>query len=121
MFSIKQQTGLESLLDRRRQRPSRWERFWSTPCAFLAQCIYTHRRISQKPPTNPVKIVCISDTHNSLPDLPSGDVLVHAGDLTQSGSLKELKAVITWLNSQPHPHKISHPSLAEIVLALIYD
>ena len=112
MFSIKQQTGLESLLDRRRQCPSRWERFWSTPCAFLAQCIYTHRRISQKPPTSPVEIVCISDTHNYLPDLPSGDVLIHAGDLTQSGSLKELKAVITWLNSQPHPHKISPPYIA---------
>lgn len=38
-----------------------------------------------------IKIVCISDTHNHWPtSLPDGDILIHAGDLTQSGKLKEL-------------------------------
>lgn len=30
----------------------------------------------------------------------------HAGDLIQSGSLKELQAILAWLCAQPHPIKI---------------
>jgi Icc-related predicted phosphoesterase len=39
-----------------------------------------------------LKIVAISDTHCQLDkiDLPIGDVLIHAGDLTSSGSLVEV-------------------------------
>jgi predicted phosphodiesterase len=51
-------------------------------------------------------VVCVSDTHNSQPALPDGDVLIHAGDLTQSGSLAELQAAVSWLRTQPHPVKI---------------
>ncbi|KAJ6185887.1 hypothetical protein N7519_007188 [Penicillium mononematosum] len=77
------------------------------PCIFLARKLYTWRQpIPAKPLTNPVTIVCISDTHNSQPSLPDGDILIHSGDLTQSGSLKELQAAFTWLNAQPHPTKI---------------
>lgn len=38
-----------------------------------------------------MKIVCISDTHCQLQDisLPEGDILVHSGDLTYQGSIKE--------------------------------
>lgn len=41
-----------------------------------------------------MKLVCISDTHNQLDkvSLPDGDVLVHAGDFTYRGSLKEIVA-----------------------------
>lgn len=104
MFFNKQQTSLESLLNR--QRPSAWQRFLSQPCVFLARYLYTLRHVTQETPINHVSIVCISDTHNSGPNLPPGDILIHAGDLTQSGSLEELEASIAWLNSQPHPHKI---------------
>ncbi|KAL4945359.1 Metallo-dependent phosphatase-like protein [Aspergillus oleicola] len=55
---------------------------------------------------NKIRIVCISDTHNNQPSLPSGDVLIHAGDLTETGSFDELQDQITWLDSQPHRHKI---------------
>ncbi|RYO79115.1 hypothetical protein DL766_005247 [Monosporascus sp. MC13-8B] len=55
---------------------------------------------------DPVSIVCISDTHNSQPALPDGDVLIHAGDLTQSGTFKELEAAIAWLRGHRHPIKI---------------
>ncbi|KAH7255833.1 Metallo-dependent phosphatase-like protein [Fusarium redolens] len=99
-----QKTGLDALLNR--PRPTKWQQFWSSPCKFLAHFLYTLRRIIHEPPANPVSIVCISDTHNSQPHLPFGDILIHAGDLTQSGTLRELEATIAWLNSQPHTHKI---------------
>ena len=36
-----------------------------------------------KPPTNTVRIICISDTHerHALVEIPNGDVLIHAGDI----------------------------------------
>jgi hypothetical protein len=55
---------------------------------------------------DPIKVVCVSDTHNNQPDLPLGDILIHAGDLTEEGSFDEVQAGITWLSSQPHPFKI---------------
>lgn len=89
------------------QPPTAWEQFLAQPCVFLARKLYTwHQTIPAKPLTNPVTIICISDTHNSQPSLPDGDILIHSGDLTQSGSLKELQAALTWLRAQPHPTKI---------------
>jgi len=32
--------------------------------------------------------------------------LIHAGDLTQSGSLSELQKTLDWLNTFPHTHKV---------------
>ncbi|KAK4133755.1 hypothetical protein BT67DRAFT_404255, partial [Trichocladium antarcticum] len=55
---------------------------------------------------DPVSFFCLSDSHNSQPALPNGDVLIHAGDLTHSGSLCELQATLSWLQAQPHPVKI---------------
>jgi predicted phosphodiesterase len=44
--------------------------------------------------TQKIRIVCISDTHNAAPGegytLPKGDILIHAGDLTNNGQPKEL-------------------------------
>lgn len=37
------------------------------------------------------RFVCISDTHNSRFKLPPGDVLIHAGDLTNQGSYSEVR------------------------------
>ncbi|GEM48414.1 metallophosphatase domain-containing protein [Deinococcus cellulosilyticus] len=55
-----------------------------------------------------MKIVCISDTHNQhdLLKLPSGDVLIHAGDFSMRGHVAETQAFLTWFAAQPHPHKI---------------
>lgn len=47
-----------------------------------------------------MKIVCISDTHLSTPDLPAGDILIHAGDLTYRGAQHELVKQFDWLSSQ---------------------
>jgi 3',5'-cyclic AMP phosphodiesterase CpdA len=52
------------------------------------------------------RIVCISDTHNTNPAIPAGDVLIHAGDLTNSGSHSELKNAVAWLSRLPFEAKI---------------
>lgn len=48
-----------------------------------------------------VRFVCISDTHGHAPGegytLPKGDVLIHAGDLTNQGSRSELEKAARWL------------------------
>ena len=53
-----------------------------------------------------IQIVTISDTHNTQPNLPAGDVLIHAGDLSENGSFDEIQKQLTWLSSQPHQYKI---------------
>ena len=53
-----------------------------------------------------IKVVCISDTHNTQPVLPDGDLLLHAGDLTEWGSFDEMQSQLTWLSSQPHKYKV---------------
>ncbi|KAJ7512425.1 Metallo-dependent phosphatase-like protein [Mycena galericulata] len=52
------------------------------------------------------RFVVISDTHTSTFPVPDGDVLLHTGDLTQMGTLNELKTTLEWLYSLPHPVKI---------------
>jgi Icc-related predicted phosphoesterase len=54
----------------------------------------------------PLRIICVSDTHNATPALPPGDILIHAGDLTAHGTFDEVQAQLYWLSSQPHTHKI---------------
>ncbi|KAF4307173.1 Metallo-dependent phosphatase [Botryosphaeria dothidea] len=62
---------------------------------------------SAPPPGRPsVRVVCMSDTHTLTHDIPDGDILIHAGDLGNAGTVSELQAQIDWLDSLPHPHKI---------------
>ena len=60
--------------------------------------------------TTRVRIVCISDTHNAAPGegytLPKGDILIHAGDLTNQGSHAELSKAVAWLERADFPVKI---------------
>ncbi|KAI0152254.1 hypothetical protein F4776DRAFT_19995 [Hypoxylon sp. NC0597] len=99
-------SGLDELLHR--SRPSVWQLFSRNPCIFLARKLYSWRRLvpPSEPPPNAVSVVCISDTHNSQCSLPDGDILIHAGDLTQSGSFEELQATISWLQNHPHCIKV---------------
>ncbi|KAK3674622.1 hypothetical protein LTR78_005344 [Recurvomyces mirabilis] len=57
-----------------------------------------------------LRIVCVSDTHNHAPGqgytLPAGDVLIHAGDLTNQGSLAELENAFEWLAKADFAYKI---------------
>mgnify|MGYP006291605781 CR=1 FL=1 len=55
-----------------------------------------------------MKLIVISDTHGqhrSL-EIPDGDVLIHAGDLTRHGTLGDVREFNNFLGTLPHPHKI---------------
>ncbi|KAL1999678.1 hypothetical protein VTN02DRAFT_4191 [Thermoascus thermophilus] len=55
----------------------------------------------------PLRVVCLSDTHTlRCEDVPDGDLLIHAGDLSNDGSLREIQAAVDWLKSLPHRHKV---------------
>lgn len=56
-----------------------------------------------------VRIVCISDTHNyhKSVQLPSGDILIHAGDSTNRGSIEDIFAFGQWMAEQPFQYKIA--------------
>ena len=57
-----------------------------------------------------IRIVCISDTHNASPGsgytLPPGDLLIHAGDLTNNGQTSEIRKALAWLREADYEHKI---------------
>ena len=53
-----------------------------------------------------VRFVCISDNHGRTFPVPDGDVLLHAGDLTELGRIEEMECVAEWIYSLPHPVKI---------------
>ncbi len=60
------------------------------------------------PPRNreAVRVVCISDTHDHAVDVPEGDILVHAGDLTNEGTAADIQKQLDWLKTLPHGVKI---------------
>ena len=55
-----------------------------------------------------MRLVCISDTHNNLDriNIPDGDVLIHAGDLTMMGTVAETTQELIKLARLPHKTKI---------------
>ena len=56
-----------------------------------------------------MKIVCISDSHGKhkkIKNIPSGDVLIHAGDMTSEGEIETIGSFNKWLGELPHRHKI---------------
>jgi len=50
-----------------------------------------------------MRIVCISDTHslqhNMLHELPKGDVLIHAGDISNKGEERDVTEFIHWFQN----------------------
>lgn len=64
------------------------------------------RLVTQPSGKDTIRVVCISDTHNTRPEVPTGDVLIHAGDLTENGSFDEIQTELRWLSSQPHRYKV---------------
>src|ERR1700760_677717 len=69
---------------------------------------------------NCIKIVCISDTLGHRIPMPDGDVLIHAGNLTQHGTFVEVQAMLDWLNSLPHQHKILVAGNHDMILDEVY-
>ncbi|CAO2658249.1 Nn.00g059720.m01.CDS01 [Neocucurbitaria sp. VM-36] len=70
---------------------------------YHAYHLITYLRSTPTPSQSPIRVVCISDTHNNNPvDIPPGDILIHAGDLTNDGSVAEIQRQIDWIVSLPH-------------------
>lgn len=63
-----------------------------------------------QPAMRRTRFVCVSDTHNAVPGgafrLPKGDVLLHAGDMTNQGSYSELRKAVKWLDEADFEAKI---------------
>jgi Icc-related predicted phosphoesterase/GNAT superfamily N-acetyltransferase len=61
---------------------------------------------------NYIRFVSISDTHGkhrALSEndmLPEGDVIIHAGDFTNTGSIKQTEDFCAWFSSLPYKYKI---------------
>lgn len=55
-----------------------------------------------------MRLVCISDTHGDHEglDLPEGDVLIHAGDMTAHGRKSETQEFMKWLGSRRFEHVV---------------
>ena len=87
--------------------PSTLQCLVATPVRLLFYILYhlllLLRGSPYAPPKNfkPVKVVCISDTHckNPLSSVPPGDILIHAGDLSNLGTRAEIQRQIDWLKS----------------------
>lgn len=61
------------------------------------------------------RLVLMSDTHlihrtgsllTPIPNVPDGDILVHAGDATFIGDMREIQMFNTWFSAFPHKHKV---------------
>lgn len=89
--------------------PTHLEIFFSSPVKYLLRLTYyisTYLRSTPSTSTAPLRLICLSDTHTHTAPIPDGDVLIHAGDLTDAGTPSELQAQIDWLDSLPHAHKL---------------
>lgn len=55
-----------------------------------------------------MKLVAISDTHGKHHQLqlPEGDTLIHAGDISMKGGEDEVDSFLEWFGQQPFKHKI---------------
>jgi predicted phosphodiesterase len=70
---------------------------------YHAYHFITYLRSAPTPAQPPIRVVCISDTHRHIPEhVPEGDILIHAGDMTDAGSVAEIQRQVDWLASLPH-------------------
>jgi Icc-related predicted phosphoesterase len=89
---------------------------------FLHYLLLYLRGPSYRPTTSaknkkPIRVVCISDTHSKIAPqtLPPGDILIHAGDLTNTGSRAQIQQTIDWLKSLQKPWPGSRDGYMHIV------
>lgn len=97
--------------------PTPLDSFLSSPLHWLIRHIYHlilflrghpfNPAARLKPPQKPIRVVCLSDTHDSIVSpVPDGDLLIHAGDLTTDGTAADIQRQLDWLDSLPHRHKV---------------
>lgn len=56
-----------------------------------------------------MKIICISDTHGhhrELTEIPEGDMIIHAGDVSNIGRKNEVEDFLDWFSKLPFKHRI---------------
>ncbi|KAK5653891.1 hypothetical protein OQA88_7816 [Cercophora sp. LCS_1] len=69
--------------------------------------LFLRGRPFSPPPGRPhIRVVCVSDTHDRMLRVPDGDLLIHAGDLTDDGTVESIQRQVDWLADMPHRHKI---------------
>ncbi|KAG2412059.1 hypothetical protein HFD88_009615 [Aspergillus terreus] len=106
--------------------------FFSSPLAAIVYPLHHLLNRLRGPPhlappdARPIRVVCISDTHSlEWTDVPDGDLLIHAGDLCNDGSVREIQAAVDWLRSLPHRHKVvicgNHDSYFDVRSRLAHD
>lgn len=108
--------GLLTFLHLRRRSlwdpPTPLDELLSSPLAWLISHIYHLILLFRGRPfhaqrAHPIRVVCLSDTHDKIPtDIPDGDLLIHAGDLTNPGTAEAIQKQLDWLSSLPHRHKV---------------
>jgi Icc-related predicted phosphoesterase len=87
----------------RKQESSQMRAMHSPSARVVAH--YRDEQVDALPPkqeVTDVRLVVVSDTHNCDPPVdafPAGDLLLHAGDHTRSGTRDELRAASEWLKS----------------------
>ncbi|KAF7562515.1 hypothetical protein G7046_g1629 [Stylonectria norvegica] len=100
------------------RRRSKWDpptlidHLLSSPLTYLTTHFYHLALLLRGRPLHPprnkpaVLVVCISDTHDQTVPVPPGDILIHAGDLTNAGTVADIQVQLDWLKAQPHPVKV---------------
>ncbi|KEY63905.1 hypothetical protein S7711_10215 [Stachybotrys chartarum IBT 7711] len=60
------------------------------------------------PQSDRLRIVCVSDTHNDncTKSIPDADIVIHSGDMTDYGTIEELRDAYRWIAALPHKVKI---------------
>lgn len=67
---------------------------------------YDPNDLPPHPGSDWTRFVCISDTHSRKFDVPLGDILLHAGDLSSWGTYNQLNKTMEWLKQLPHELKM---------------
>jgi Icc-related predicted phosphoesterase len=69
-----------------------------------------------------LRVVCLSDTHMQHASIrvPAGDVLVHTGDFTNHGTLRQILDFADWFAAQPHAVKICVPGNHDMIMDAHY-
>ena len=108
--------GLLQVLKLRRsndwEKPTLLDEFLASPLQALVLRIFhiilfLRGRPFRPPRDRPaIRVVCISDTHDHIVPVPDGDLLIHAGDLTNAGTVDDIQKQVDWLASLPHRHKV---------------
>jgi len=84
---------------------------------YIPESIYSHDAVVhlqyeyRKEPSKPsqgewTRFVCVSDTHSMVCPVPDGDVLLHSGDLTDTGEVGEMSKMMDWLRGLEHKVKM---------------